>query len=253
MTPGRREWDIQVLRTCFFHHDIQEICKIRISGRMEEDKIAWQYEKASMFSVRREYKLALQQEDKGQWAVGSSSNADGNRPLYKGIWSALVPPKVCIFTWRLSQEGLATQCNRRARKLEQRATCQVCGGEEENGHHAVVTCTKARALRQELRAAWPLPDEEQFLQSGQDWLILLLSRVDKETGARILLLFWRAWYLRNDVIHGKGTGLVGASARFLIAYYESLQGTKGKRHGKQDDRGKGKMVEAVIKSKCRRN
>jgi hypothetical protein len=51
--------------------------------------------------------------------------------------------------------------------------------------------------------------------------------------------------LRNDVIHGKGTGSVGASARFLIAYYESLQGTKGKRHGKQDDRVKGKMVEAV--------
>jgi hypothetical protein len=106
---------------------------------MEEDIIAWQYEKTGMFSVRSAYKLALQQEDKGRWAVGSSSNADGNRPLYKGIWSALVPPKVRIFAWRLSQKGLATQCNRRTRKLEQQTTCQVCGGEEENGHHGVVT------------------------------------------------------------------------------------------------------------------
>jgi hypothetical protein len=79
MTPGRREWDIQVLRTCFFHHDIQEICKIRISGRMEEDKIAWQYEKASMFSVRREYKLALQQGTKvsGLWVVAQMRMATG--------------------------------------------------------------------------------------------------------------------------------------------------------------------------------
>jgi hypothetical protein len=34
---------------------------------------------------------------------------DGKRAVYDRIWSADVPPKVRIFAWRLSQEGLATR------------------------------------------------------------------------------------------------------------------------------------------------
>jgi hypothetical protein len=123
MTPGRCEWDTQVLRTCFYNHDIDEISKIRLSERMEEDIIAWHYEKSGIFSVRSTYKLALQQENKGKWDMGSSAHADGHRPLYKGIWFAPVPPKVRIFACQLSQERLAMQCNMTNRKLTQHATC----------------------------------------------------------------------------------------------------------------------------------
>jgi hypothetical protein len=67
--------------------------------------------------------------------------------------------------------------------------------EMKTGYHAVVQCTKARALRYELRGSWPLPDEEQFGYRGPDWLILLLNSVSKEVRAHILLMFWRAWHL----------------------------------------------------------
>jgi hypothetical protein len=40
MIAGRREWGTQVLRTCFYNHDIKDICKIRLSDRMHEDVIA---------------------------------------------------------------------------------------------------------------------------------------------------------------------------------------------------------------------
>jgi hypothetical protein len=36
MTPGRREWDEQILRTCFYNHDIDEIKKIRLSDRLKD-------------------------------------------------------------------------------------------------------------------------------------------------------------------------------------------------------------------------
>jgi hypothetical protein len=55
---------------------------------------------------------------------------DGSRPLFQAIWKAAVPPKVKIFAWRLSQEGLATQTNKKARTLEE-AICQVCGREDD--------------------------------------------------------------------------------------------------------------------------
>jgi hypothetical protein len=98
MIRGCREWDTQLLRTCFYNHDIEEISKIRLSDRMEEDAIAWYYEKSGIFSVRSAYKLAIQQEKEGKWYTGSSANAEGNLPLYKGIWSAPVPLKVRIFS-----------------------------------------------------------------------------------------------------------------------------------------------------------
>jgi hypothetical protein len=145
MFPSRREWDTELLRTCFYSHDIEEIIKITLSDRMQEDVLAWQYEKSGLFSVKSAYKLAIQKEFEGKWYTGSSNNAEGMRPLYKGIWSAPVPPKVHVFAWRLykgiwsapvppkvhvfawrlSQEGLAMQYNRRDRKLTRYVRNQV--------------------------------------------------------------------------------------------------------------------------------
>jgi hypothetical protein len=171
--------------------------------------------------------------------------ADGRRSLYKRIWSAPVPPKVRIFAWRLSQEGLATQYNRRQQKLTRHATCQICGEGDENGHHAVVNCTKARALRYEMRAAWSLPDEKQFQFRGPDWLLLLLDSVGRATGAHILLLFWRAWHLRNDSVHGKGTDSVMGSANFLTSYSDSLQIESSIQQAGPTEKGKAKVGEVA--------
>jgi hypothetical protein len=51
---------------------------------------------------------------------------------------------------------------------------------DEGGHHSVVRCTKAGALRRETRKVWHLPDVEKFRYTGPDWLILLLSSVSKD-------------------------------------------------------------------------
>jgi hypothetical protein len=45
MVPGRREWDVQLLRSCLLPHDVADVQKIQLSGRMEEDTVAWCYEK----------------------------------------------------------------------------------------------------------------------------------------------------------------------------------------------------------------
>jgi hypothetical protein len=42
---------------------------------------------------------------------------EGSRPLHKEIWTANVPPEVHIFAWKLWQDGLATQENRRRHRL----------------------------------------------------------------------------------------------------------------------------------------
>jgi hypothetical protein len=69
-------------------------------------------------------------------------------------------------------------------------TCTICGREDETRYHAVIRCPKAKALRRELRKHWALPDEDHFVCTGPDWLLVpLLSRLDAETKAKVLLFF----------------------------------------------------------------
>jgi hypothetical protein len=72
MTSGRREWDEQILQTCFYNHDIDEIKKIRLSDRLEDDVVAWHFEKSGVFSVRSAYRISLQQEQESMDEPGSS-------------------------------------------------------------------------------------------------------------------------------------------------------------------------------------
>jgi hypothetical protein len=79
--------------------------------------------------------------------------------------------------------------------------------------------------------------------NGPDWLILLLSSISREVGAYILLMFWRAWFLRNDVLHGKGTASIIASTKFLTRYAESLQVGRQETMKEPDAKGKTKVHE----------
>jgi hypothetical protein len=160
MKPGRHEWDEQVINSCMFPHDAREVLKIRLLQRHEEDILARHYERTGVLMVQSAYKLALAEDQEDKCQTGSSSRPDGLRPLYTEIWSVKVLAKVKVFAW--SQEGLAKESNRKRRTLVRDASCQVCACEEETGYHATVRCTKASALKQEMRRSWVLPDEKQF-------------------------------------------------------------------------------------------
>jgi hypothetical protein len=84
------------------------LLRIRLWGRDEEDFIAWNYERSGLFSVRSAYKLALELDQANIRYDSCSSVPDGSRSLYKEIWSANVPPKVRLFAWKVTQQGLAT-------------------------------------------------------------------------------------------------------------------------------------------------
>jgi hypothetical protein len=185
---------------------VEEVLKIRLLNRNEEDFIACHYEHFGIFMVKSTYKLALRREYKTMGNEGSSSSVDGSWSLYKALWSAKVPPKVRLFAWKLSEEGLATQDNRKRCTLVRNDIYNICGMEKETGYHAVVRCSKATALRAEMRRHWTLPTKELLHYTGPAWLLLLLQELNEDQRAKIMMVFWRAWHLRNDIIHGKGQG-----------------------------------------------
>jgi hypothetical protein len=116
------------------------------------------------------------------------------------------------------------------RKLEVDSVCNICGREEENSFHAIVTCTKSRALRQEMRKVWDLPPEHKFAFTGPEWLQNLLQNVNTHQRSQVLMLLWRAWHLRNDIVHGKGQETIARSVAFLRGYDSFLQDKRDKHH-----------------------
>ncbi|PNT75466.1 hypothetical protein BRADI_1g33012v3 [Brachypodium distachyon] len=87
------------------------------------------------------------------------------------------------------------------------------GVEEETNCHAVMSCTKAKGLRQRMRQAWNLHDQSRLRYTGDDWALILLDSVDAITKQHLLFLWWwRAWHLRNDSIFGNGKETIEDSA-----------------------------------------
>lgn len=76
--------------------------------------------------------------------------------------------------------------------------------------------------------------------TGPDWLLVLLDSLNSSDKARVLYLLWRAWFLRNDMIHGKGTATIAESVSFLVNY-EKVQ--LPIRQQSDDIKGKGLMYD----------
>jgi hypothetical protein len=112
--------------------------------------------------------------------------------------------------------------NKIKRKLEVDGICAVCGCEDESSYHATVACTKSKALRQEMRKIWDIPNENSFKFTGPDWLLILLDGINNEKRGLVLMLLWRCWHLRNDAVHEKGECSIKGSAIFLNRYIHEL-------------------------------
>ena len=128
----------------------------------------------------------------------------GERKIWDIIWKANVPQKIRIFAWRAATNSLAVQVNRVAHHQVTLSTCSICGLEDENTFHALVTCPKARALHMAKRDTWELPSENAFRYTGSDWFLVLLSQVGQSMRDKIIFIFRRAWHLRNDLIFWQG-------------------------------------------------
>lgn len=235
-----KTWNEPLIRHIIREEDADEILKIRIPQREEEDFPAWHYEKTGIFSVRSAYRLAWNLARKTSEQASSSSGGADGRKIWDNVWKANVQPKVRVFAWKLAQDKLATWENKKKRKIEMFGTCPICGQKEETGFHATVECTLAKALRASLREHWTLPDESMFSMTGPDWLLVLLDRLSSEKKAQVLYLLWRAWYIRNEVVHGKGNVPITDSVRFLINY-DNLQ-LPARKH-MEDIKGKGPMFQ----------
>ena len=144
-------WDTEKVHQLFYHFDDEAICSIRLPSTETEDTLAWHFEKSGVFTVRSAYRLAVSLQKQSKNPASSSTNDTDNQSIWDIIWKAKVPEKIKIFGWRVATNTLPTNKNKWKRTLEVDNVCKICGTEEEDEFHAVVSCTKSKALRHEMR------------------------------------------------------------------------------------------------------
>jgi hypothetical protein len=62
----------------------------------------------------------------------------------------------------------------------------------ESGYHAIMSCTKAKALRQGLSEVWNLPHESDLVYTRKEWVLVLLDKLNQEMRDKMMFLWWRA-------------------------------------------------------------
>ena len=84
-----------------------------------------------------------------------------------------------------------------------------------------------------MRECWDLPSEDELSFSGPEWLLQLIDRNNAGEAARLLLILWRAWYVRNELTHGGRWIPTEGSVNFLFGYWATLSSIK--QGGAEDD------------------
>ncbi|KAM0878326.1 hypothetical protein ACQ4PT_034945 [Festuca glaucescens] len=155
--------------------------------------------------------------------IGATSRApDGHCAIWKALWGCHAPQKVRIFAWKLATNGLATWDNKYKRNLETSDMCVLCGVECEDNFHAFCRCPLATTLWRAMSEVWSLPEDSLVVNTGKEWVLNLLHGKTEMDRVRILMLLWRIWHVRNEVVHSKPAPPVEASRRFLCSYVESI-------------------------------
>jgi ribonuclease HI len=68
--------------------------------------------------------------------------------------------------------------------------------------------------------------------------VLLLSTLDEEEKANTMLLQWRTWFHRTNIMHGDGSASIHGSYEFLRSYATSISTSKQIPSGGPSDKGK---------------
>jgi hypothetical protein len=67
-----------------------------------------------------------------------------------------------------------------------------------------------------MREKWSLPPEDELLFAGCDWLLRLIGKRNVEDAGRLVLILWRAWFVRNELTHSARKLSIVQSVGFLL-------------------------------------
>ena len=136
-----RQWDRGKLAATFTPRTCKQILSLPLNHLDSQDTLVWTENKAKTFSVKTAYRVALRLKSV---ALAEHSSVRAHGVTWGKIWKLNVPPKVRTFLWRARSNCLPTRDNLCRRKVQVKATCELCCQEPETVAHILWKCLFAR-------------------------------------------------------------------------------------------------------------
>ena len=122
------KWKIDLIRDIYPFPICNEILKIPLPRICSvDDKLLWKRLNSGEFEVKQAYNILL--EDYLTLYDDHHSQSHADNKVWKLIWKIKTPQKICIFIWKLLQEGLLTRQLLRNRGIIESGLCPFCNCE----------------------------------------------------------------------------------------------------------------------------
>ena len=97
LVANGREWNMDLLHTCFPEEVLQQIVQIKPGGITTKESFAWEFSKDGQYSVKSGYWVimeVLRRQNMPQEVAQPSLN-----PIFQQVWKVDAPPKLQHFMW----------------------------------------------------------------------------------------------------------------------------------------------------------
>ncbi|KAH9761073.1 putative reverse transcriptase/RNA-dependent DNA polymerase [Citrus sinensis] len=180
MTPGQRNWDLDMLVDIFNDRDQALITQIPLSSRRDDDAWYWSANSRGLFTVRSCYKILA------YLSEPPSSN------VWQKVWKLKVPAKVKHFIWCAVVNVLPTADNLRRCQVEVPSVCPICNAYDEIVAHCLVNCSFAKSC-------WLLSPIGYVggCENFMDWLEGIFSRYSSDDCDLAAMTCWSLWENKN--------------------------------------------------------
>ena len=136
-------WRANLVRELFINFEAKTILSIPLSISMPLDRLVWAATPNGKFTVKSAYWLAMDMHNAEQ---EGTSEASGQRQLWKSIWGVVMPNKIKNFVWRACQNFLPTKSNLYRRQVINSEVCEVCDKSCETTSHVLLHCDFATSV-----------------------------------------------------------------------------------------------------------
>jgi hypothetical protein len=190
-------WNYSLVRAVFTDAEAELICSLPVCPGRGEDKLIWQHNKTGEYTVRSGYHFA---KGKFEADMGSCSNSDKNRLLWKAIWGIDAPRAAKMFVWKACSEILPTKEKLYRKHVTQDPLCPICCLEVETTMHALWECPSAK----DVWAECP-PRFQKCSYVAADFMSMmeyLLERCTAEEVQLGVIVARQIWHRRNQVVFG---------------------------------------------------
>jgi hypothetical protein len=202
-----------------------EVLKIKPSARLEEDVLAWAFEKNRVYSARSAYRMVKDDQAAAARASGNETSGSNDGLFWNAVWKLQVPPKVRVFCSRVLHNFLPSKSELKRRHVARESFCEVCGDHDKSLYHLFFECLVARRLWSEIKklTGVSVPSLHPCTWATD----VLDAKVCTPKGAAVLICgAWTLWTGRNARRHGCKTWEPGATARYISSMLEELASLK---------------------------